>query len=127
MDQTPIAHDLSLALSATVQQWPGDYLVTNGVGGQCGPWFIERALRDIKPTIADLNPNFSFHDLRHYFASTLIDAGAPITAVQRAMRHENATTILRVYSHLMPNAEDATRSAIANVMTKRAAPKATAY
>jgi integrase len=35
---------------------------------------------------------FSFHSLRHYGASKLAEAGAPLTAVQAILGHSRATT-----------------------------------
>ena len=39
---------------------------------------------------------FSWHDLRHYAASILIEAGASVNAVQRHLAHRSATTTLDV-------------------------------
>ncbi len=64
-------------LSASVQQWPHEHMVTNGLGNAAGPWLIERALRAVKDSgDVDLPDEFTFHDLRHYLASLLIAAGA---------------------------------------------------
>ena len=55
---------------------------------------------------------FSWHDLRHYAASTLIDKGASVKAVQRHLGHKSASTTLDVYAHLWPDSEDLTRRAL---------------
>jgi integrase len=115
----PIPHDLALMLSASVQKFPGDTMVTNGSGGGCGPWVIERAVREVKPMIDGLPEQFSFHDLRHYFASLLIASGADIKTVQARMRHALATTTLNTYGHLWPDADESTRSAVGAVIAKR--------
>lgn len=47
---------------------------------------------------ADLE-NFSFHFLRHNFASMLINNGAPVTAVRSLLGHRDTHTTLKVYSH----------------------------
>ncbi|RPE75214.1 MULTISPECIES: site-specific integrase [unclassified Frondihabitans] len=54
---------------------------------------------------------FTPHDLRHFYASGLIAAGADVVTVQRALGHAKATTTLDTYSHLWPTAEDRTRVA----------------
>jgi hypothetical protein len=41
----PIPRELTLMLSASVQQFPGPTLVTNGKGKPVGPWIIDRAVR----------------------------------------------------------------------------------
>jgi integrase len=116
----PIPHDLALMLSSSVQQWPSDMMVTNGPGTtRCGPWIIERAVREAKPGIEGLPEEFSFHDLRHYFASVLIADRNDIKTVQARMRHASATTTLNTYGHLWPDADESTRSTIGAVIAKR--------
>lgn len=117
----PIPQDLCLLLSASVQKYPGEMMVTNGSGtDRCGPWIIERAVRDAKPTIDGLPEGFSFHDLRHYLASLLIEKGESVKTVQARLRHASATTTLDTYGHLWPEADESTRSVIAEVISERA-------
>jgi integrase len=93
-------------------------MVTNGQGtDQCGPWIIERAIRDVRGNIEGLPEGFSFHDLRHYLASLLIASGADIKTVQARMRHASARTTLDTYGHLWPDADETTRAAV-NVVIK---------
>lgn len=120
--EIPIPHDLALLLAASVQRWPGDMMVTNGLGGGCGPWVLERAIRKAKPTVDGLPEQFSFHDLRHYFASLLISSGADIKTVQARMRHALATTTLNTYGHLWPDADESTRAAVGAVVAARLEP-----
>ena len=54
----------------------------------------------------------TFHDLRHHFASRLIDAGVSVVAVQRVMGHASARITLDVYAHLMPGSDDSIRGAL---------------
>jgi integrase len=116
----PIPQDLALLLSASVQKYPSDMMVTNGVGtDRCGPWIIDRAIRDVREKIDGLPEGFTFHDLRHYLASLLIASGADIKTVQARMRHATARTTLDTYSHLWPDADESTRSAIGAVIAKR--------
>ena len=42
-----------------------------------------------------------FHDLRHTFASLLIDQGENIKYIQVQLGHSNPTVTLNVYAHLM--------------------------
>lgn len=83
---------------------------TNGPGThRCGPWIVQRAIRDIRDQIDDLSEEFSFHDLRHHFASVLIASGADIKTVQARMRHALAKTTLDTYGHPWPDADESTR------------------
>lgn len=51
------------------------------------------------------------HDLRHFYASGLINAGCDVVTVQRALGHDNASVTLTTYSHSWPKADDRTRKA----------------
>jgi integrase len=48
---------------------------------------------------------FTMHNLRHYFVSMLIDAGASVVEVQAAVGHADPATTLREYTHLWPKSE----------------------
>jgi integrase len=61
---------------------------------------------------AGLPDSVSFHDLRHFYASTLIAAGCSIKAVQTTLGHATAAMTLDVYSHLFPSDEDRIRDAV---------------
>lgn len=61
---------------------------------------------------AGLAGRHSFHDLRHYYASLLIRAGESVKVVQARLGHQSAALTLNVYSHLWPDSEDRTRSAV---------------
>lgn len=64
---------------------------------------------------ADL-PDYTLHDLRHFYASALIASGCDVVTVQRAMGHSSANITLGTYAHLWPTAEDRTREASAALM-----------
>ena len=46
-------------------------------------------------------PNFRFHDLRHTFASLLIEQGENIKYIQTQLGHSSPTMTLNVYAHLL--------------------------
>lgn len=93
--------------------------MSNESGVAVPPWQIERAMRDVRPTIAGLPEEFTFQDLRHYLASVLIANGANIKVVQARMRHATAKTTLDTYGHLWPDMDESTRRVIASVITER--------
>jgi len=49
-------------------------------------------------------PKFRLHDIRHTFASILLQNGEPIHYVKEQMGHASITTTVDTYGHVMPNA-----------------------
>ena len=62
---------------------------------------------------------FRFHDLRHYYASLLINSKLDVKVVQARLRHASAKTTLDTYGHMFPDQDETTRAAISDVMTTR--------
>lgn len=60
-----------------------------------------------------------FHALRHYYASLLIRHGESVKVVQARLGHASAAETLDTYSHLWPDSEDRTRSAVDGVLGPR--------
>ncbi|HEX3548583.1 MAG TPA: tyrosine-type recombinase/integrase [Mycobacterium sp.] len=129
----PIPRDLTLLLAASVKNYPSDMMVTrgsatsrvgalafNGLGVDCAPpWSIERAIRDARKKVEGLPEKFSFHDLRHYLASLLIDSGVDVKKVQARLRHATARTTLDTYGHLWPDTDESINTVIGAVITAR--------
>lgn len=53
-------------------------------------------------------PKFRPYDLRHFFASILIEKGTNLKKIQSLMGHTNIETTLNVYGHLLNDDEDDT-------------------
>lgn len=53
-----------------------------------------------------------FHELRHFYASLLIDGGESVKAVQTRLGHATAEETLNTYAHLWPESEERTRQAV---------------
>jgi integrase len=53
-----------------------------------------------------------FHDLRHFYASTLIAANLNPKVIQARLGHATITETMDTYGHLFPDAEDFGRGAI---------------
>lgn len=116
----PIPRMLAVELSAQVARWRAETLLTGEEGRQLGPWMLERAVRAARATVPGLPAGFRFHDLRHYFASLLIESGANVKVVQARLRHASASTTLDVYGHLFPDQDESTRAAVETVLLARA-------
>ncbi len=52
------------------------------------------------------------HQLRHFFASALLDGGESIRAVSQYLGHSDPGFTLRTYAHVMPASEERTRRAV---------------
>jgi hypothetical protein len=61
------------------------------------------------------------HALRHFYASTLLDAGESIKALASYRGHADPGFTLRTYTHLMPSSEERTRKAIDQAFGYRSA------
>jgi integrase len=57
-----------------------------------------------------------FHELRHYYASLLIRHGESVKVVQARLGHASAAETLDTYSHLWPDSDDRTRTAVDSVL-----------
>jgi integrase len=117
----PIPREMALALSASVAKFGGEYVVTNGNGGPSDRWRIADAIRDARGAVEGLPDGFSFHDLRHFFASLLIASGADIKTIQARLRHATAAMTLDTYGHLWPDADESTRAVVGKVFAERMA------
>ena len=56
------------------------------------------------------------HALRHFYASTLLDAGESIKALSEYLGHADPGFTLRTYTHLMPSSDERTRRAVDGVL-----------
>jgi integrase len=61
---------------------------------------------------AGLPADAGFHALRHFYASLLIRHGESVKVVQSRLGHASAAETLDTYSHLWPDSEDRTRTAV---------------
>ncbi|WP_261570340.1 tyrosine-type recombinase/integrase [Frankia gtarii] len=67
-----------------------------------------KARRTTAPELPSVPVDTTFHDLRHHYASTLIDGGESVTVVAARLGNDPAET-LRTYAHLFPDSADRTR------------------
>jgi integrase len=101
---------------ARYQSGPHGLVFTNDRGEPIRrTWFSAEVWR---PAIkkAGLPSGTRFHDLRHFYASLLIDAGESVKVVQARLGHASATETLDTYGHLWPDTEDRTRVAVERVL-----------
>ncbi|MCU1646728.1 MAG: site-specific integrase [Nocardia sp.] len=68
---------------------------------------------------ADVPAHFSWHSLRHFYASALIEKGASVRTVQARLGHATPDITLRVYTHLWPDNDTHTLDAIDGIFAHR--------
>ncbi|TDV52465.1 tyrosine-type recombinase/integrase [Actinophytocola oryzae] len=59
------------------------------------------------------------HELRHFFASVLLDQGESIKAVAEWLGHADPSFTLKIYTHLMPSSSDRTKNVIGDLYSRR--------
>ncbi|WP_152361440.1 tyrosine-type recombinase/integrase [Microlunatus speluncae] len=77
------------------------------------PYIWHKALAAAEVEVTRAN---GCHALRHFYASTLLDAGETIKALSEYLGHADPGFTLRTYTHLMPSSHDRTRNAIDAVL-----------
>jgi integrase len=71
-----------------------------------------KAGRTTLPPLPSVPGDTSPHDLRHAYASMLIEGGESVVVVARRLGHANPSMTLDVYSHLFADSEERTRSVV---------------
>ncbi|HSH60984.1 MAG TPA: site-specific integrase [Acidimicrobiales bacterium] len=115
----PLGDVVLEALSAHCGAFPGPMLITTTRGnvvrrskwGEMWRASCERA-----------GLAYRFHDLRHFYASALIDGGYSPVAVARVLGHASARITLDVYGHLFPRADDLPRTVLDAALNRRLCP-----
>jgi integrase len=76
--------------------------------------FMRRVWESLKEA-GELPDHFTFHDLRHAHASTLLRENVHPKLVQERRGHSSIKLTMDTYSHLMPDAQDVAADAIDRV------------
>lgn len=66
---------------------------------------------------AGIDRSFKFHELRHTYASFLVQAGVNFKVIQELMGHSSITMTLDTYSHLAPQAKEDAVSKLDGIFT----------
>ncbi len=89
-----------------------ELVFANGKGGPISRTWFHRAVWSPALVAVGLPKGTHFHELRHYYASLLIDGGESVKVVQKRLGHASAEETLNTYAHLWPDSEDRTRSVV---------------
>jgi integrase len=123
---TVFSRDAAVSQSALTTGY--DRPIWNGVGNEVGelhhaaraygrskrpsddegkkPWLPNRATKTFTRSrkAAGLS-HFRLHDLRHFMATQMLDAGVPVMVVAARLAHARASTTLNVYAHAIPGSD----------------------
>jgi integrase len=83
---------------------PMNLIFTNALGEHLTQAFAWKSFQKLLK--AATLPAFRFHDLRHTFATLLIEKGVPIKVVSELLGHSSITITLRVYGHVTDKMRD---------------------
>jgi integrase len=113
--------DLVLAeITAHMQQWepgPEELLITNASGKPLSrSSFYDHWSAAVEAV--GLPKGTRFHDLRHFYASTLIAANLGPKVIQHRLGHAKISETFDTYGHLFPDDEELGRGAIESMIAK---------
>ena len=115
------ADDLVLSeITTHMQQWepgPDDLIITSSANKPVSRSSFYDCWSDAVKT-AGLPKGTRFHDLRHFYASTLIAANIGPKVIQYRLGHGKIAETFDTYGHLFPDDEDLGRGAIENMIAK---------
>lgn len=88
---------------------PEQLLCTNSAGRPVSRSSFGETWRKVTDA-AGLGAGVRMHDLRHYYASSLIRHGESVRDVQSRLGHSSAGETIDTYMHLWPDSEGRTRA-----------------
>ena len=107
-----------LAAAAEVTLGDDQFVFTREPGGE-EPLPPDRITQAWRRQADELGVKARLHDLRHLQASMLLDAGEAVTTVAARLGHKDTATTLKVYSHLMPGADERAAGIVGSALSKR--------
>lgn len=90
------ARALEIARHHAGMRKPGDYLFVSKMGKQLAGNLFRRYIKWPSTSLGH-----TIHDLRHHAASSWLRAGIPVHQVAKWLGHKNASTLLRIYAHVL--------------------------
>jgi integrase len=69
--------------------------------------------------MAKVPTTIRIHDLRHWQATQLLDAGVPVPTVAARLGHADGTTTMKVYAHRTKRADEQAAAVVADVLKRK--------
>ncbi|TDA70453.1 MAG: site-specific integrase [Clostridia bacterium] len=87
------------------------------------PLEIRTFLRRFDNLLANAGvPKVRFHDLRHTYATLLLEAGEHPKVFHELLGHSNISTTLDTYSHVLPELKQAAAAKLNGILSQRKVP-----
>jgi integrase len=139
----PLSEPVKLALAEHIRKFPPKEITLpwdTAEGQQQTARLIVTSVRRQVVAANDFNRNYwkpalmkakvpfgryenGMHELRHFFASVLLDQGESIKAVAEWLGHADAAFTLQTYTHLMPSSDERTKNVITGLYGRKDQPK----
>ena len=82
------------------------------------PYHWTSAWRRLRDKVG-IDKSVRLHDLRHFAATRLLDAGVPVRTVSGRLGHSRPATTLNVYAHFVPATDRVAADVVGNILTPR--------
>jgi integrase len=83
------------------------------------PWLPNRVTKTFLAHRRDVHVGrFRLHDLRHFMATQMLNAGVPVPTVSDRLGHARASTTLNIYGHCVPGADQAAAQFISTLIAR---------
>lgn len=111
------------ALQARTPAWSAesDYIFTTGTGRPLSAGNVRRSLRRLGK-LAHIPAPFTPHDLRHTYATMMLEMDVHLTIVQKQLGHSSIQVTSDIYSHLSNRVQDTAGAAMDSVLDGRLTP-----
>lgn len=120
VDLDPGTCEILAGYAATVEEPVGDGYVFSDDNGATA-WKPSRVTKTFGRYRRALGlRSFRLHDLRHFMATEMLEAGVPIVTVSRRLAHRRVSTTMDHYAHSVPGG-DAQASAVLRAVFETAA------
>lgn len=108
--QLPMPSALEAVLRDYIRQWkpnPSGILfpTRNGLRPRSRDNVVKCGLKPVLRKLGIPSANTGLHAFRHGLATELVESNAPLTVLQKQMRHADIATTLRIYTHAIPQSQ----------------------
>jgi integrase len=106
----PMPSALEAVLRDYIRQWKPNptgilFATRNGLRPRSRDNVVKCGLKPVLRKLGIPSAHTGLHAFRHGLATELLESNAPLTALQRQMRHADIATTLRIYTHAIPQSQ----------------------